>query len=199
MSDTLTVYIDYKSPYAYLALQPTRDLAAEFGLKLNWMPYSLRIEDYLGAVASRNAHQWRRVKYSYMDARRLANDRGMVIRGPQKLFNSSIAHMGMLFAKSCRDGVVERYHDIVFEGFFKRELDIEVLDHVLDALAKAGASPNDFQEFQTGPGPALLDTTLKEAEDRLGIFGVPTFVIADEIFWGGERLALVRNRLEQNA
>lgn len=199
MSDTLTVYMDYKSPYAYLALQPTRDLAAEFGLKLDWMPYSLRIEDYLGAVDTRNAHQWRRVKYSYMDARRLANDRGMIVRGPQKLFDSSIAHMGMLFATSCGDDVVERYHDIIFEGFFKRELNIEILDHVLDALSKAGASSQDFQEFLTGPGPALLDTTLKDAEDRLGIFGVPTFVLADEIFWGGERLALVRSRLEQTA
>ena len=119
------------------------------------MPYSLRIEDYLGAVDTRNAHQWRRVKYSYMDARRLANDRGMIVRGPQKLFDSSIAHMGMLFATSCGDDVVERYHDIIFEGFFKRELNIEILDHVLDALSKAGASSQDFQEFLTGPGPAL--------------------------------------------
>lgn len=195
MSDTLTVYLDYKSPYAYLALQPTRDLAASFGLTIEWLPYSLRIEDYLGAVDTRNAHQWRRVKYSYMDARRLANERGLIVRGPQKLFDSSVSHTGMLFASDAGADIVERYHDIVFEGFFKRELDIEDLAQVTKALADAGAPAKDFAEFLNGPGRERLDRTLADAEDRLGVFGVPTYVVDDEIFWGGDRLPQVRGRL----
>ena len=72
----LTVYIDVKSPYAYLAMEPTRSLAAEFGIVPVWKPYTLEIPDFLGAVETRNDHQWRRVRYSYMDARRIANTRG---------------------------------------------------------------------------------------------------------------------------
>lgn len=199
MSGVLTVYLDYKSPYAYLALDPTRDLAREFGLELRWLPYSLKIENFLGEVDTRNPHQWRRVKYSYMDARRLANERGLIVRGPQKLFDSAISHTGMLFAGDAGADVVERYHDIIFEGFFKRELNIEDVGHVTDALNNAGAPARTFQDFLHGPGAERLDMTLKDAEDRLGVFGVPTYVVDDEIFWGGDRLPQVRRRLEQSA
>jgi len=195
MARTLTVYIDYKSPYAYLALQPTRDMARSLGLKLDWLPYSLKIENFLGAVDTRNPHQWRRVKYSYMDARRLANERGLIVRGPQKLFDSTIAHTAMLFAKDAGPDVLERFHDIVFEGFFKRELDIEVEADVAKALAGAGAAAGGFAAYLRGAGRDRLDRTLADAEDRLGVFGVPTYVLDGEIFWGGDRLDQVREAL----
>lgn len=199
MPRVLTVYMDYKSPYAYLALDPTRTLARDLGLELDWLPYSLRIADYLGDVGDRNAHQWRRVKYSYMDARRLANERGLIVRGPKKLFDSTIAHTGMLFAKDAGPDVLERFHDIVFEGFFKRELDIEIEAQVTAALDKAGAAARDFGEFLAGVGRDRLDRTLNDAEDRLGVFGVPTYVVDDELFWGGDQLPRVRRRLEESA
>ena len=197
MSRVLTVYIDYKSPYAYLAMAPTRALARDLGLTLDWRPYSLRIENFLGAVETRNPHQWRRVKYSYMDARRLANEQGLIVRGPQKLFDSAIAHTGMLFAADAGSEVLERYHDIIFEGFFKRELDIEIEAEVTEALRQAGAPAAGFAEFLAGPGRARLDRMLNDAEDRLGVFGVPTYVVDTEIFWGGDRIDQVRRRLEQ--
>lgn len=203
MTNSITVYIDYKSPYAYLAMEPTRALARDFGLAITWRPYSLQIQDYLGAVDSRNAHQWRRVKYSYMDARRLANERSMIIRGPEKLFDSTIAHIGMLYADDARYGgdadMLERYHDIVFEGFFKRELDIEDASAVQSALAKAGVDASGFQDFLNDDGQTRLDSILFDAEDHLGVFGVPTYVIDNEIFWGGDRIPQVRRYLEQNA
>src|SRR5215467_12006756 len=47
----------------------------------------------------RNAHQWRRVRYSYMDCRRQARKRGLIIRGPRKIWDSTIALQGMLYGK----------------------------------------------------------------------------------------------------
>ena len=76
-------FIDFKSPYAYLAVGPARKLQAATGIEFEWLPYTLDIPSYLGDAMvdaqgnvlkqSRNAHQWRRVKYSYMDCRRDAN------------------------------------------------------------------------------------------------------------------------------
>ncbi|MFL6373564.1 MAG: 2-oxoglutarate dehydrogenase E1 subunit family protein, partial [Pyrinomonadaceae bacterium] len=40
---------------------------------------------------NRNPHQWRRVRYSYMDCRRQARKQGLVIRGTQKIWDSSLA------------------------------------------------------------------------------------------------------------
>ena len=199
MSETLTVYIDYKSPYAYLAMEPTRALAREFSLSITWRPYSLQIQDYLGEVDTRNPHQWRRVKYSYMDARRMANERGLIVLGPQKLFDSTVSHVGMLYAGDDGAEVQNRYHDIVFERFFKRELNIEDPGAIANVLHEAGATVNTFQDILESEGRTRLDSVLKDAEDRLGIFGVPTYVIGNEIFWGGDRIPQVRRYLEQRA
>jgi 2-hydroxychromene-2-carboxylate isomerase len=199
MSETLTVYIDYKSPYAYLAMEPTRALAREFSLRITWRPYSLQIQDYLGEIDTRNPHQWRRVKYSYMDARRMANERGLIVLGPQKLFDSTVSHVGMLYAGDDGAEVQDRYHDIVFERFFKRELNIEDPGAIANVLHEAGATVNTFQDILESEGRTRLDSVLKDAEDRLGIFGVPTYVIGNEIFWGGDRIPQVRRYLEQRA
>ncbi len=199
MSETLTVYIDYKSPYAYLAMEPTRALAREFSLSITWRPYSLQIQDYLGEVDTRNPHQWRRVKYSYMDARRMANERGLIVLGPQKLFDSTVSHVGMLYAEDDGTEVQDRYHNIVFERFFKRDLNIEDPEAIAKVLLEAGATVNNFQDILESEGRARLDSVLKDAEDRLGIFGVPTYVIGNEIFWGGDRIPQVRRYLEQRA
>ena len=196
MAKEVALYIDYKSPYAYLAKDPAYELEREFDIRLNWLPYTLNIPDFLGSVEERNPHQWRRVRYSYMDARRLANLRGLTIRGPQKIFDSSIAAIGMLFAQ--RQGVFRAYNDTVFERFWKRELDIEdraVLGKVLDEI---GADASGFFDFLEGEGRREHDRISQEAES-IGVFGVPTFVIDGEIFWGGDRLWMVRDRLKEES
>jgi 2-hydroxychromene-2-carboxylate isomerase len=188
----VTVYIDYKSPYAYLAKDPAWELEREFGMQLEWLPYTLEIPQFLGTVEERNAHQWRRVRYSYMDARRLANRRGLTVRGPRKIFDSSIAAIGMLYAQ--RHGVFRKYNDIVFECFWKRALDIEKRDAIREVLSEAGAPGAGFFEFLDGEGRAAHDRIQRQAEE-IGVFGVPTFVVDGEIFWGGDRLWMVREKL----
>src|SRR5215813_15432969 len=134
-SRTVAVYIDFKSPYAFLAKDLAYDLERNFPIRIDWLPYVLDIPSFLGSAKlgpdgkvieeNRNAHQWRRVRYSYMDCRRQARKRGLVIRGPQKIWDSSLAAAGMLFAKQAGGAVFRCYHDSVFERFWKRELDIE--------------------------------------------------------------------------
>ena len=188
----LTVYIDVKSPYAYLAVAPTRALAAEFGIDPVWKPYTLEIPDFMGAVETRNAHQWRRVRYSYMDARRLANQVGLTVRGPQKIFDSSIAHIGMLRAQD--HDRFEPYIDRVFERFWKRELEIEDPAAVAGVLAEAGVPAKDFAAWAEDEGRRRHDAHQREAE-ALGVFGVPSYLFREELFWGGERLEMLRERI----
>ncbi len=83
---TLIAYTDYKSPYAYLAKDLTYELERDIGARIDWRPYVLDIPAYLGSARldesgrvleeSRNPHQWRRVRYSYMDCRRIARSAG---------------------------------------------------------------------------------------------------------------------------
>ena len=188
----LRIYIDYKSPYAYLAKDPAYDLEREFGVTFTWLPYVLYIPDFLGTVEGRNEHQWRRVRYSYLDARRLANRRGLTVRGPQKIFDSSLAAIGMLYAQ--RRGAFRKYNDLAFERFWKRELDIEDREAIRRVLEESGAETAGFFDFAEGEGRRELDRINREAE-ALGVFGVPTFVIDGELFWGGDRIWMVREKL----
>lgn len=188
----LRIYIDYKSPYAYLAKDPAYDLEREFGVTFTWLPYVLNIPDFLGTVEGRNEHQWRRVRYSYLDARRLANRSGLTVRGPQKIFDSSLAAIGMIYAQ--RRGAFRKYNDLAFERFWKRELDIEDREAISRVLDDSGADTAAFFDFAEGEGRRELDRINREAE-ALGVFGVPTFVIDGELFWGGDRIWMVREKL----
>jgi len=197
---TITIYSDYKSPYAYLAKDPAYDLERETGARLAWRPYTLDIPAYLGSARldaagkvvedSRNAHQWRRVKYSYLDCRREANRRGLTIRGPRKIFDSSLANTGMLYAQ--RHGVFRAYHDRVFERFWKRELDIESADALAAVLEECGAPSKDFAAFLTGEGRRELERIHREAQSA-GVFGVPSYLLDDgDLYWGREHLPRIR-------
>ena len=190
---TLPIYIDYKSPYAYLATGPAYDLERTHDVMIDWRPYTLDIPLFLGDVAGRNDHQWRRVKYSYMDARRLANTRGLTVLGPQKIYNSRPVHTAMLYAKQA--GRLRAFQDPALELFWKRQLDIEDVDALSAQLQAAGLDGAGFASWLAGPGGALHDT-LKEAAHAAGIFGVPTYVIDTEIFWGSDRLAMVIDKLD---
>src|SRR6202035_2720340 len=137
---TVTVYTDFKSPYAYLAKDLAYELERDFPVRLDWLPYDLDLADFMGSARvddsgrvveeRRTSHQWRRVKYSYMDCRRQARKRGLTIRGTQKIWDTVLGACGLLYAKRQGDAVFRAYHDRVFERFWKRELDIEDIDVV---------------------------------------------------------------------
>ncbi len=200
----VTVYIDYKSPYAFLAKDLVYELERDFGVHVDWLPYILDIPSFLGSATlddagrvieeNRNPHQWRRVKYLYMDCRRQARKRGLVIRGPQKIWDSTLAAAGLIYAKRQGEAVLRRYNDLTFEHFWKRELDIEDPAVIAGVLAEAGADTVGFAVYAAGEGPREVDRVSRDAE-AAGIFGVPTFVVDGEQYWGREHLPDIREHL----
>ncbi len=205
MSISLIHYFDYKSPYAYLAQAATDSLEQRYGLPILRIPYTLDIPSYLGnaqlnaegrdMVGTRNAHQWRRVRYSYIDCRREANRRGLTIRGPQKIWNTSLAHLGFLYA--CEAHHFQAYHATVFARFWERALDIEDQAVIRRVLQETGVCADGFDDFVSGRGTSLLETLQREAESA-GVFGVPTWRVNDQLFWGSERLPLIEALLENS-
>lgn len=200
----LRLYIDYKSPYAYLAKDLAYRLEDDTGVEIDWLPYILDIPAYLGSARvdaegrvleqDRNAHQWRRVRYSYMDVRREANRIGLTIRGTQKIWDSSLAGIGLLHAR--RHNAVRAYNDEVFERFWKRELDMENPAALEDILQRAGADVAGFAAYLKGEGRAELKAVQEDAEAK-GVFGVPSFLFPDgDLYWGREHLPRIREILE---
>ncbi len=200
---TVRLYIDYKSPYAYLAKEPAYALARDTGVEIDWLPYVLDIPAYLGSAKvdgdgkvleqNRNAHQWRRVKYSYMDVRREANRVGLTIRGTQKIWDSSLAGIGLLYAKDA--GVFRAYNDEVFERFWKRDLDIENVAVLGEVLKRAGADVAGWPGYAAGEGRQALKAVQDDAEAR-GVFGVPSILFPEgDLYWGREHFPRVAELL----
>ena len=200
-SAPLIAYIDFKSPYAYLAIEPTNAMADELGIEIDWRPFTLDIPSYLGsaklnsegkvAQSERTPGQWLRVKHAYNDVRRYASLRGIIARGTVKIWDSSLAGIGLLWAKQQGPVVLRAYIGITYERFWKRELDIEDIGVVEGVLKDAAARSEGFREYASGAGRALHDEIQHKAFDA-GIFGVPTYIINGEKFFGRENLPRVR-------
>ena len=198
---SLRVYIDFKSPYAFIAKDPTWALEEAFGIEIDWYPLTLNIGSYLGTAKTddrgevvennRSQRQWAAVKYAYMDARRYARLRGLWLAGTRKIWDSSIAAIGLLWVKQQDRAALRRYMDIVFERFWKRELDIEDVEVVRSVLLEAGATVSGFDEYLNGEGRRYHDALQDEILDA-GLFGVPTYVIDGEMYFGREHLPRVR-------
>ena len=193
MAAKVTVWNDYVSPYAFVAKAWAYQLEADYALELDWRPYTLDIASFQGSVEARDPHHWRRVKYAYMDARRFANKQGLTLMGPKKIYYARPVNAGMLYAQ--KHGAFRAYNDLAFDLFWRRELDPESVEAVAALLMRCGA-PRGFAAFLAGEGGAEHDRLRTEAEAS-GIFGVPSFVFDDELFWGGDRLFLLRERLDE--
>jgi 2-hydroxychromene-2-carboxylate isomerase len=196
----LAVYIDLKSPYAYLAIQPTREMAAQAGVAIDWRPFTLDIPSYLGSAkldkrgkarGKRTATQWTDVRYAYMDARRYANLTGLTVRGTVKIWDSSLAGIAMLWAKKQGIEVFDRFVDDVYPRFWRRELDIEDSGVLENVLRGVGANVAGFGAWVEGPGRAEHDR-INEAAFDTGVFGVPTYLVEDEMWFGREHLPRVQ-------
>jgi len=189
----IKLYFDYKSPFAYLAKDEAYELEDDYHIQIEWLPYVLNIPEALGDLQNRTKQQWRKIRYSYMDARRWANKRGLVVKGPQKIFDSSIAAIGMLYAQ--KRGKFRAYHDRVYGRFWKRELDIEDEQAIAKMVAEAGADPEGFLTYLERDGRTELDAIQQRAEED-EIFGVPIFIVEKEMFWGHDRIPLIREKLD---
>lgn len=204
----LIVHTDIKSPYAYLAKDLTHALEDELGITADWRHFTLDIPSYLGSAKvddqgvvtedTRTDHQWKRIKYAYMDARRRANLRGITLRGTQKIWDTSLIGIAFYRAKEAGPDVHRRFMQIVFEPFWKRELDVEDMAVVIAKLTEAGADAYGFADWAAGEGRALHDDLRAQAWDA-GVFGVPSFQNGDELFFGFENLPMIKWRLTGEA
>lgn len=190
-------YFAYTSPFTYLAMGPAYELEKTYRVKLRFIPYGVNIRQvYGGEVEMRDERNRRKLRYLYLDARRLAAQRGLVIRPPKKIFSARFAFYGGMCAED--QGLFRPYANRVFESFWKRELDVEHPAALAGILSEIGADIGPFLSYVADEDieakPRLKACFAEANADQ--IFGVPTFVIAGERFWGYDRLDWVKRKLD---
>lgn len=184
------MYSDYKSPYAYVAFDPGMELEQKYNVRVRWRPFQLRIK----GKGQRSVYSEYKVKYSYLDARRWANLRpgGLMIKGPLKIYDTTPALVGGLFAE--KQGRFVEYSRSVFDKFFRRELEVDQTDAVAAHIASMGMSEQAYRDYLAGDGMQDYERAHEEATADQ-IFGVPIFVFNGEPFWGHDRIGLLEHRL----
>jgi 2-hydroxychromene-2-carboxylate isomerase len=189
--DEIKMYSDYKSPYAWLAFDPVFDLEKSYKVRVRWRPFQLRIK----GSGQRSVYSEYKVKYSYMDARRAANARdGRIIKGPLKIFDTTPALIGGLYAE--KQGRLVEYSRKVYELFFRRELAVDEAEVMAKFMPTVGLSELGYRDYYAADGRKDYDSAQEEAMvDR--IFGVPIFLFKGEQFWGNDRVAMLEQRLKE--
>ncbi|MEM9623803.1 MAG: DsbA family protein [Pseudomonadota bacterium] len=207
----ITVFIDLKSPHAYLAVRPSIELAKDFSVHVNFLPYTLSYTD-IGVSSSVEADMQRRppdaaadrkARMYYAAARQYAALQNLPLRSPIRLLDSTLAHKVFLFAKQQRQEVP--FMMLVYLtgwGSGWRDYELESLDQLRNTLAETGVDTQGLDAFVApgGPGEAQLLACNQQAEAS-GCVGVPHYVMHDaqqsrELgLFGREHLALLRSKL----
>ena len=197
----LIVYTDVKSPYGFVAIEPTLALERELGVQFDWRPLTLNIPSYLGSarkskgkvVASkgRSERTWRAIKYSYMDARRYAERQGYILRGTEMIWDSVLVNVAMMWVSETARDRLPAFLTYVFPRFWNRDLDIEDLSVVESCLEACGVASVGFADYAEGEGLAQHEALQPQLHEH-GIYGVPTYVLDGEPLHGREHLPLTR-------
>jgi 2-hydroxychromene-2-carboxylate isomerase len=177
------MYSDFKSPYAYLAFDPGMALGQRFDVRVRWIPFQLRLK----GKGERSIYSEYKVKY-------WAKPRGLWIRGPLKIYDTTPAAIGGLFAET--QGRLLDFGRTAFKKFFLREFEADQPEAVARLIADLGLSDRHYLEYLAGEGRKAYERCQEEAAAD-HVFGVPFFLFAGELFWGYDRLPLLEQRLKK--
>ncbi|HLK84904.1 MAG TPA: DsbA family protein [Candidatus Binataceae bacterium] len=196
MPHELKFYFAYTSPVSYLAKDPAYALERSHDVRIRYIPFGVDIRRVYGDVPTRGERDRRKLRYLYFDARRMARERGVVIYPPRKIFSARRAFYGGFCAED--QGLFRAYSDRVYQRFWKHELEVENPDALAAILEEVGADTAVFRRWiadeEHEAKPRLKRCFAEAAADR--VFGVPTFVIDGELFWGYDRMPWLARKLD---
>jgi 2-hydroxychromene-2-carboxylate isomerase len=182
-------WYEFGSTYSYPAAMRIERLASEAGVPLRWRPMLLGpIFKALGwndspfnIFAAKGRYMWR-------DLARVCEADGLPLKLPPAVFPQNPIKAARLALIGEGQGWTPSFTRAVFAANFAEQKDISdeaVLAAILERLgvdAKAA--------LEVANARANKDALRAQVEDAVahGIFGAPSFTIADELFWGNDRL-----------
>ncbi|MCB1770185.1 MAG: 2-hydroxychromene-2-carboxylate isomerase [Candidatus Competibacteraceae bacterium] len=181
-------WFEFSSTYSYLAALRVEALAGQHGVPLEWNAF------LLGPLFQ--AQGWNdspfnlfpvQGRYMWRDLERICADLALPFRRPSQFPRRSVlaARVACRFAD---ESWLPAFVRAVFRANFVDDQDVSqpvVLERCLAALDLPGKALLD--EAQSPASKAQLRAQTEQAR-ALGIFGAPSFMVDDELFWGNDRL-----------
>ena len=188
-SPALEFWFEFGSSYSYPAAERVEDAARGAGLSVIWRPFllgpvlkSMGIEDSpFNVYPVKGRYMWR-------DVERLCTRAGLPFRKP-----SVFPRNGLIAARiaivGCSEAWGPNFVKGVYRANFGQDRDISDSGLLEEILHKGGADrPDAILALSNAPETKeRLRRQTEEAQAR-GIFGAPSFLVGEELFWGGDRL-----------
>jgi len=183
------------SPFSYLAGTRLEELAHRHDATITYKPVELmRIFEATGTPAPKDRHESRK-SYRLQELSRLSRHLDMLIN-PQPMYwpaNAVPACAAIIAAQNSGDGDTGKLVHSLLRACWAEERNIADDEVIRDCLAHAGFAP-DLGEKGMLSAVETLQRNTDEALRRL-VFGVPSYVVGEEVFWGQDRLALLDRHL----
>ena len=200
VTKSIELIFDFVSPNAYLVWQPLRALAARQGAQVHITPAFLGGMHKLTGNAPpfiRDADVKGKNAYANLEMQRFIAKHGLhrYKMNPKFPFNS-INLLRMLVSLDSDDQI--KFIDALIPAIWEDGLDVTDVAAVATVLTKAGFDAESLAAKAQDPAikQAVIDSTEKAVER--GVFGIPTFFIGEEMFFGKERLGQIEEMLEKS-
>lgn len=211
MTDTTAIdfFFDCSSPWTYLAFHNIQPLATELGVPIRWKP--MLVGGVFNAInpsvyAMRENPVPAKWNYMHKDMQDWARMAGLTLVFPPRVFpvNSVKTMRGCLWllaqdrlATADEPQYFLPFTTAVFEAYWAQQADISQ-DSVLTAICEqSGIDPQAF--FEGIAQPIIKEQLKANTEEiiRRGGFGSPTLYVGEDMYFGNDRLCLVKNAILQ--
>jgi len=192
MSDHIDFYFDVISPYAYIAYKKI--------LKIKDINFKLKpiLLGGLHNLAGITAPAFNKYKMKNMqnDCELVAKKNNISFKWNSKFpINSLNIMRGYLCVK---DNKKEEYLNNFFEAYWKEDLDLSNEENIKILLKKLKIDEHDFFNLIKNQNTKdKLKRFTQEAFEK-EVFGAPTFIVNNKIFWGQDRLEYALDEIKKN-
>tara|TARA_Y100001954_G_C15709001_1_gene551940 strand:- start:222 stop:806 length:585 start_codon:yes stop_codon:yes gene_type:complete len=185
MTKSIDFYFDFISPYSYLAYKKIKSLNNLNKYKIIYKPILLGGLHNLGGITA-PAFNVRKMKNMKNDCELIAKKNKIIFKWNEKFpINSLYLMRGYLVLS---EKLKEKYFEVCFDNYWKENTDISIEENIHKILDLCSINKTDF--FKNINDKKIKDQ-LKELTNlafQKDIFGAPTFVVNNKIFWGQDRL-----------
>jgi len=193
MTSEVDFYWDIGSTNTYFAFKLLPGVLQQTGASVRYHPlnlgYVFRHYNYTLMDEPRE-----KLRYRRRDLERWAEHYGLPFRMPDKFpIKTSRALRGALAMR--RLGKEQPYLDALFAAYWENNIAVDEYDNIVPLAESLGIDGDDFTGLaESGEIKAELVDMTGAALAR-GIFGAPTFVVGEEIFWGKDRMDFLEREL----
>ena len=185
MTKSLDFYFDFISPYSFLAYKKLKLLNKNNNININYKPILLGGLHKLGDIIA-PAFNERKMKNMKDDCELVAKKNNIEFKWNEKFpINSLNLMRGYLVINSKLQG---KFFDLCFNAYWKDNVDLSNEKSFVDILNSCSIDKDSF--FKEIQNQKIKDELKKLTNDafKKDIFGAPTFMVNNKIFWGQDRL-----------